>query len=65
MKKADVILSADIHGTEKVPICRTDEYTQTLFSKLVFINKLAKKHSCPFIIAGDIFDKSKVYIFSE
>ena len=60
MKKADAILAADLHLMERTPICRTDDFIQAMIDKLRFINDLVCKHECPLLIAGDIFDKSKV-----
>ena len=57
MKKADAILTADIHLTDRRPICRKDDYLETLRQKLDFIREVQRKHdNCPILDAGDIFD---------
>lgn len=59
MKKADAILCGDIHLREDTPICRTDEFQQTQFDKLLFIASLQREHNCPVLCSGDLFDKAK------
>lgn len=55
-KRADGILTADFHLQESVPVCRTDDFWNTQWIKLDFISELQKKHNCPVIHAGDLFD---------
>jgi len=59
MKKADAILMGDVHLREDVPVCRTDDFLQVQLEKLYFINTLQKKHRCPILCSGDLFDKAK------
>lgn len=55
MKKADLILSADLHIRETTPECRTDDFDAALWNKIAFIGALAEEHECPILIAGDVF----------
>jgi len=55
-KKADAILTADWHLQETVPICRTDTFWETQWEKVDFISALQKKHQCPVLHSGDLFD---------
>lgn len=59
MKKADAILGADLHLDDSTPLCRTDNYWEAQKTKLIEIKKLQLKHACPFLIAGDIFNRAK------
>lgn len=59
MKKADLILCADIHIMENTPICRTDDFLQAQWDKLDFISDLQSKHDCPVACAGDFFNHWK------
>jgi DNA repair exonuclease SbcCD nuclease subunit len=56
MQKADLILMADLHLTEMQPRCRTDNYVKALWRKVKFISELQRRHNCPVVCAGDIFD---------
>ena len=57
-RKADAILSADWHLTEKTPVARTDDYREAQSIKVKFIFDLSIEHDCPVLIAGDVGDKS-------
>jgi len=60
MKAADAILMADLHLRPDKPKCRTEEdYLNTQDNKVSFIFKLAQKHECPILIAGDIGNESQ------
>jgi DNA repair exonuclease SbcCD nuclease subunit len=59
MKKADAILTADLHFRDDVPKCRTDDFHETMKRKMRFITDLAYEHQCPVFVAGDIFHKWK------
>jgi len=63
--KVDAILTADLHIRGDVPISRTDDFLQAQVIKLEFIKKLAEKHDCPVLIAGDIFNKAKSNPYEE
>jgi DNA repair exonuclease SbcCD nuclease subunit len=56
IKKADLILTADWHLRETIPICRIDDYPTTQWTKVDFISELQRKHNCPVIHAGDLYD---------
>ena len=58
-KEATAILTADIHLRDDIPVCRTDDFILTQAKKLDFISALQKQHSCPVLMAGDIFHKWK------
>jgi len=58
-KKATAILAADLHIRSDVPMCRTDDYLETQFSKLEFIFQICKNNECPLLVAGDIGNKSQ------
>ena len=57
MKKATAILTADIELRAFCPSCRTDDHWATQERKIAWLNKLQKKHDCPILDAGDLFDK--------
>ncbi len=54
--KADAILTGDFHLLENNPVCRLDDLTETQWGKLDFISDLQKKHDCPVIHSGDLYD---------
>ncbi len=58
-RKADAILTADWHIRETVPICRTDDFMAAQWFKVQYINKLARRHGCSVLHAGDLFDHWK------
>lgn len=58
-KRADAILTGDWHLQEKQPIARTDNFWETQWKKLDFISNLQKKHDCPVMHSGDLFDHWK------
>lgn len=60
-KKPIVILTSDIHLSEKKPICRGEEdWLGFQRKKLGWLSNLKEKLDCELIIAGDLFDKSSV-----
>ena len=63
MQTADAIITADWHLRESSPRCRTDNYLDAQASKLKFLSNLQKKHKCPIIDAGDMFDRYNNSIF--
>ncbi|OQC75314.1 MAG: Calcineurin-like phosphoesterase superfamily domain protein [Spirochaetes bacterium ADurb.Bin001] len=59
-KKADAILVADLHLTDKTPVSRKDDYLDAQRKKLVFLRELSTKNGeCPILCAGDVFDHWK------
>ena len=58
-KTPDLILCADIHLRDTVPICRTDDFLLAQWNKLDFISDLQKKYGCPVYHSGDLFHKWK------
>lgn len=58
-KKADLIITADIHLQEKQPVCRKDDFYEKQWSKLDFISVLQQVHDCPVIHAGDLYEHWK------
>lgn len=56
-KKADAILTSDLHLTESTPVSRTDNYWEAQKNKLRFLQDLSGKNGgCPVLCAGDVFD---------
>jgi putative phosphoesterase len=55
-KEADAILTADWHLREDNPTCRTDDFLEAMKKKLQNISQLQKKHNCPILHSGDLFD---------
>lgn len=51
----DAVLTADLHLREDTPECRTDDYWKAQWTKIRFIQELCQEHTCPLIVAGDIF----------
>jgi len=59
MKNPTAIFTSDWHLRENNPICRTDNFIEAQTRKLHFISDLQKKHNCPIILGGDLFDHWK------
>jgi len=60
MKTPDALLLADPHIRSDKPRCRTEEdYLDTQDGKITFIFKLARKHQCPILIAGDLGNEAQ------
>lgn len=53
------VLLSDIHATVKNPVGRKDDVRKTLFRKLRFIFKMAKRRDAIILQAGDFFDKPR------
>src|SRR6056297_1107627 len=66
-KKADAILTADIHLSDATPVSRTDDYQEAQRKKLAFLCELQAKHDCPVLDAGDIFNhwKASPWLLSQ
>jgi len=66
-KKADAILTADIHLSDATPVSRTDDYQEAQRKKLAFLCELQVKHDCPVLDAGDIFNhwKASPWLLSQ
>lgn len=59
-KKPVAILCSDIHLRETQPACRLDDFVNvTQWRKVDFITELQRKHDCPVLHAGDLFDHWK------
>lgn len=58
-KIASTILCSDIHLSEGIPVCRTDNYSERQWIKVDFISELQKQLDCPVLHAGDLFDHWK------
>lgn len=53
------VLGSDLHITNRTPVARAEkDWFEVLAGYLDQVNILCKRHECPFIVAGDIFDKS-------
>lgn len=57
-RKAELIFTADWHIRPDVPMCRKDDFVETMKNKIIFIFELAQTHECPIVIAGDIGHRS-------
>ena len=53
-EKADLIFTADWHVRPDTPMCRKDDFIETMKDKILFVFKLAQVHNCPIVIAGDL-----------
>lgn len=67
MKKADFILTGDWHLRDTLPICRTDDFMSAMWRKVDFIISLQKRHKCPILHSGDLFDtwKPSLYLLAQ
>lgn len=59
MKNVDAILTADLHIQENAPVCRLDNWMETQERKHQWLSALQKKHGCPVLVAGDLFNHWK------
>lgn len=57
--KADAILCSDIHLRNDIPVCRTDNFIQAMWTKIDIISELQKENECPILHAGDLFNHWK------
>jgi DNA repair exonuclease SbcCD nuclease subunit len=66
-KQPNLILCADLHLRETVPVCRTDDFIAAQWRKMDFIKDLQKRYSIPVLCGGDIFDhwKPSPFLLSE
>jgi predicted phosphodiesterase len=66
LSKADFLFLSDLHLRETTPECRTDDFFAAQTRKLQYIKQLQINHSCPVLIAGDIFHhwKNSPYLLS-
>ena len=64
--KPDLIITGDWHLRETIPICRTDDFRQAQWDKVLFVYNLQIKYDCPVIHSGDLFDhwKPSPYLLS-
>jgi predicted phosphodiesterase len=63
VKQPDLLLCADFHLRDTIPVARLDNYLQTQCRKLSFINELQKKYRIPILHAGDLCDTWKTSPF--
>lgn len=54
--KPDAILTADLHLTDKTPVCRTDDYLAAQRKKLGYLRSFQIDYNCPVLDAGDVLD---------
>lgn len=59
MKQASAILTGDWHLREDTPICRTDDFQKAQWKKVEYIAELQRKHQCPVLHSGDLFEHWK------
>lgn len=53
--KADLILTADWHLREDTPPCRTDNFWESQWTKVLQVAALQEELGCPVLHAGDLF----------
>jgi hypothetical protein len=58
--KPDLIITGDPHAGNWQPECRTDNYFETWCRKNDWLAALQKKHLCPIVRPGDIWNQWKV-----
>ena len=58
-KRVIAIATADIHLSNKQPICRKDNYKEAIIGKLKLLRRRASKLGVPVIDSGDLFDRAK------
>jgi predicted phosphodiesterase len=56
----DAILCSDFHMRDSVPVCRKDDYFQTMLGKIKWVAELQAEYDCPVLHAGDLFHTWKV-----
>jgi len=54
--QASAILCGDVHLREDTPVSRTDDFWDAQWRKMDFISDLQKKHDCPVLCSGDLFN---------
>lgn len=66
LPKINALLTSDWHARETSPICRTDNYIETLIRKMEFVKQLSSVEQVPVYHAGDLFDhwKPSPYLIS-
>jgi predicted phosphodiesterase len=62
-KQPDLILCADFHLRDTIPVCRLDNYLKTECNKLNFISELQKRYNVPILHSGDLCDTWKTSPF--
>jgi len=56
MKKVSAILCSDLHIQENTPVCRLDNYMQTMGRKFKWLRELQEKYNVPILCGGDLYD---------
>jgi len=54
VKRIDAILAGDLHVRADSPLCRTDDYQESQWTKLEFIANLCRENNAPLLVSGDI-----------
>lgn len=64
--RIDALLTSDWHLRDTVPICRTDNFIETMIRKMEFVKQLSSSKNVPVYHAGDLFDhwKPSPYLLS-
>jgi DNA repair exonuclease SbcCD nuclease subunit len=57
-KKPFLILCADLHLRNDIPVCRVDDYQEAQWKKFDFLLSLATEKECAILCAGDLFDSA-------
>ncbi len=65
-KKVSAILVGDLHLREDQPVCRTDNFWDAQWEKLMWLQGLQQKYDCPVYCSGDVFHhwKASPYLIS-
>ena len=51
-----MVVMGDLHGDDKTPISRIDNYSESFFKKLEFILNIAEKNDACVLQPGDFFN---------
>lgn len=54
-RRPTAILTSDIHLRDDQPICRLDNFWETVNRKITWLKNLQEQHNCPILDAGDLF----------
>ena len=60
MNQVDLIICGDLHLSDTIPKCRTDNYFEAQWKKIAYIDKLCQVYDCHAVFPGDICDKPKL-----
>lgn len=66
MKNVSAIICSDLHLRETAPVCRLDNWMETMERKYTWLKELQEKYGVPILCGGDVFDywKSSPFLLS-